>query len=69
MCEIVLQINDDINLEKVVSFLAPYIKNAGIKQMTGESKGKLWDSDMACLQNPWKVDSFTPLRREDIYDR
>jgi hypothetical protein len=69
MSEIVLQINDDINLEGVVSLLAPYIKNAEIKQKTGKPKGKIWDGDMACLQNPWKADFFTPLKRNDLYDR
>jgi hypothetical protein len=69
MSEIVLQISDDIDLEGVVSMLAPYIKNAEIKQTIGESKGKVWDGDMVCLQNPWEVDSFTPLKREDLYDR
>jgi hypothetical protein len=69
MSEIVLHISDDINLEKVVSFLAPYIKNAEIKQTTGTSKGKIWDGDMPCLQDPWTTDSFAPLKREDIYDR
>jgi hypothetical protein len=69
MSEIVLQINDDINLEMVIALLAPYLKNVEIKQTSKASKGKIWDGDMACLQNPWKVDSFTPMKREYLYDR
>jgi hypothetical protein len=69
MNEVILRINDEISLDRVISLLAPYIRNAEIRQTTGESKGKIWDGDMECLQNPWKVDSFTPLKREDLYDR
>jgi hypothetical protein len=69
MSEIVLQISDDISLEGVISMLAPYIKNVELKQATGKLNSKIWDGNMLCLQNPWKIDSFTPLKRKDIYDR
>jgi hypothetical protein len=69
MNEVILRINDEISLDRVVSLLAPYIKNAEIRQTIGESKGKIWDGDIVCLKTPWKIDSFTPLKREELYDR
>jgi hypothetical protein len=69
MSEVILQIDDAIPFEQIVTVLAPYIKDAEIKQAAGESKRKIWDGKMDCLQNPWKVDAFIPLKREELYDR
>jgi hypothetical protein len=69
MSEVILQIDDAIPFEQIVTVLAPYIINAEVKQINGESRHKIWDGDMVCLKNPWKVDSFTPLKRGDLYDR
>jgi hypothetical protein len=37
MSEIVLRLRDDINLERIVALLSPYIKNAEVK-----AAGKSW---------------------------
>jgi hypothetical protein len=69
MSEIVLRLNDDINLEEVVSMLAPYIAKAEIKQIITESKGKIWTGKAEWLDTPIKADSFTPLSREEAHAR
>jgi hypothetical protein len=69
MSEIVLQISDDINLEGVVSMLAPYIAKAEIKQTITESKHKVWDGKAEWLDTPTKVDSFTSLSHEETHAR
>jgi ribosomal protein L31 len=69
MSEIVLQLNDDINLERVVSMLTPYIAKAEIKQAITESKHKIWTGKAEWLDTPIKVDSFSPLSREEAHAR
>jgi hypothetical protein len=69
MSEIILQLDDSVSFEHVIKLLAPYIKNAKIKPAGSRTKYKIWDGNAVCLQNPWKIDSFTPLKREDLYDR
>jgi hypothetical protein len=69
MSEIILQLDDTVSFDHIVTLLAPYIKNAKIKQTDSKTKHKIWDGTIACLQNPWKIESFTPLKREEIYDR
>jgi hypothetical protein len=60
-----LKINDAVSLQKVLKILDPYIKEAVVK----EPPKKIWDGKADWLGNPIKVDSFTPLSREEIYDR
>jgi hypothetical protein len=69
MSEIVLQINDDMSLDQVVALLAPYIAKAEIKQTSVESKHKTWTGKAEWLDTPIKVDSFTPLSREEAHAR
>ncbi|GHV09547.1 hypothetical protein AGMMS50229_19920 [Campylobacterota bacterium] len=65
MSEVVLQINDEITLEKLASLLAPYIAKAEIK----EPRGKIWTGRAEWLDTPIKMDSFTPLSREEVHGR
>jgi hypothetical protein len=65
MSDVVLRIDDAISLQSVLKLLAPYIKEAAVK----EPPKKIWDGKADWLDNPIKVDSFTPLSREEIYDR
>jgi len=65
MSDVVLKINDAVSLQRVLTILAPYIKDAVVK----EPPRKIWDGKADWLVNPIKVDSFTPLSREEIYDR
>jgi hypothetical protein len=65
MNEIVLRINDEINLDKVVSLLAPYIEKAEIKELPG----KVWTGKAEWLLNPVKMVSFSPLTREEAHAR
>jgi hypothetical protein len=65
MGEIVLKINDDISFDKVITLLAPYIANAEIKRTTG----KIWTGKAGWLDTPIKMDSFTPLSREETHAR
>ena len=69
MSEVILQLDDTISFDHIVTLLAPYIKNAEVKRTISESRYKIWDGNMACLQNPWKIESFTPIKRDDLYDR
>jgi hypothetical protein len=69
MSEVILQLDDTVPFDHIVTLLAPYIKNAEIKQFSPESKYKIWDGNMVCLQNPWKIESFAPVKRDEIYDR
>ena len=65
MSEVVLQINDDISLEKIAALLAPYIAKAEIK----EPRGKIWNGKAEWLDAPLKMDAFTPLSREEANAR
>jgi hypothetical protein len=63
--EVVLRINDEISFDKVVSLLAPYIEKAEIK----EPPGKVWTGKAEWLDHPVKMDSFSPLSREEAHAR
>jgi hypothetical protein len=65
MNEVVLRINDEISLDRVVSLLAPYLEKAEIK----EPPGKVWTGKAEWLDNPIKMDSFSPLTREEAHAR
>jgi hypothetical protein len=65
MNEIVLQINDNINFEKMISLLAPYINSAEVK----ETHKKVWTGKAEWLDPPIKMESFTPLSREEAHAR
>jgi hypothetical protein len=63
--EIVLKINDNISFDKVISLLAPYIEKAELIK----AKGKIWTGKAEWLDTPIKMDSFTPLGREETHAR
>jgi hypothetical protein len=65
MGEIVLQINDDVSLDRLMALLGPYIKKAKVK----EPEGKIWDGKAEWLQNPISVNGFTPLSRDEAHAR
>jgi hypothetical protein len=65
MSDVVLKIDDAVSLQRVLTMLAPYIKGAAVK----EPPKKIWNGKADWLDNPIKVDSFTPLSRGEIYDR
>jgi hypothetical protein len=64
MSEIVLQIPDDTNLERIVALLAPFIKKAQVK-----AGGKIWNGKAEWLNHPVKINGFTPLSREEAHER
>jgi hypothetical protein len=65
MTEVVLRINDEISFDRVASFLAPYIEKAEIKELPK----KVWTGKAEWLLNPVKMDSFSPLTREEVHVR
>jgi len=65
MGEIILKINDDIIFDKVIALLAPYIAKVEIKK----ANGKIWTGKAEWLDTPIKMESFTPLSREETNAR
>jgi hypothetical protein len=65
MNEVILRINDEINLDRVVSLLAPYIEKVEVKELPG----KVWTGKAEWLDNPVKMDFFSPLTREEAHAR
>ena len=65
MSEIILKINDDIRLDEVITLLAPYIETAKIKK----TNSKVWIGNADWLNTPVKMESFTPLSREEANAR
>jgi hypothetical protein len=65
MSEIVIQIHDDISFNNVINILAPYIAKAEIKR----TNGKIWNGKAEWLDSPIKMESFTPLSREETHAR
>jgi hypothetical protein len=69
MSEIILQISDEVSFVKITTLLAPYINKAEIKEPQDGSQGKIWTGKADWLEKPFKVDSFTPLTREEAHAR
>jgi hypothetical protein len=74
MSEIVLQISDEVSLDKIVTLLAPYIDKVEIKEpQEGNHRlgfhGKIWTGKADWLENPFKIGSFIPLTREEAHAR
>jgi hypothetical protein len=65
MSEIILRINDDVSFDNVITLLAPYIAKAEIKSTIG----KIWTGKAEWLDTPIKMESFTPLSREEAHAR
>jgi hypothetical protein len=65
MNEVVLRINDEISLDRVLALLTPYIEKAEIK----ETPRKIWTGKAEWLLNPVKMASFSPLTREESHAR
>jgi hypothetical protein len=64
MSEIVLQIKDDVSFDRLMVLLGPY-KAAKVKEL----EGKIWNGKAEWLQNPIKIDGFTPLSRDEAHAR
>jgi hypothetical protein len=64
MSEIILQIHDDTDFERIVACLAPFIKKAEIK-----AAGKIWNGKAEWLNHPVRINGFTPLSREEAHGR
>jgi hypothetical protein len=65
MREIILQVNDDVDFEQISTLLAPFGKRIAMSS----ASPRIWDGSMEWLGEPYVVDSFEPLRRDEIYDR
>jgi hypothetical protein len=65
MREVVLQLNNDVDFEKIKMLLAPLCKEITMLS----ALPKFWDGSMDWLGKPYIVDSFKPLTRDEIYDR
>jgi len=65
MREIVLKINEEINIDKIITLLAPYITKAEIKK----PNGKIWTGKAEWLNTPIKMEAFVPLSREETHAR
>ena len=66
MSEIILQINDDVSMDRLIAMLGPYIKDVQVKQ---SSSGKVWNGKAAWLRHPITIDGFKPLNREEANAR
>ena len=65
MREIILQVNDDVDFEQIITLLAPFGKQIAISS----ASPRIWDDNMDWLGEPYVVDSFKPLGRDEIYTR
>ena len=65
MGDIILKINDDVNFDKIITLLAPYVSAAELKKTIG----KVWTGKAEWLDTPVKMESFTPLTREEANAR
>jgi hypothetical protein len=65
MNEVILHINDEISLARVISLLAPYLEKAEIEA----PPGKVWTGKAEWLDEPVKMDSFSPLTRAEAHAR
>ena len=77
MSEVVLRLDSNDNLEKIMKAISPYFQNVSISTIpltveTPADKPKIWDGKADWLEHPWKWTEktpFKPLTREEIYDR
>jgi hypothetical protein len=61
---VVIEIDDAVSIDKIIETLGPYIKKASIKDCP-----KLFNGKTSWQGGHFKVDSFTPLSRDEIHDR
>jgi hypothetical protein len=66
MSEIIIQINDDVSMDRLMAMLGPYIKDVRVKQ---SPSGKIWNGKAAWLQHPVTANGFKPLSREEANAR
>jgi hypothetical protein len=64
MSEIILQIQDETSLDRIIALLAPYIKGAKVNRT-----GKIWSGKADWLDHPVRIDGFKPLSREEAHER
>jgi hypothetical protein len=79
MSEVVLRLDNNNDIDKIMQAISPYFQTVSITTVPMEcfthfvqnvGSPKIWDGDMAWLGKPWNVDaSFKPLTRAEIYDR
>jgi hypothetical protein len=65
MREIILQVNDDVDFEQIRTLLAPFGKRIAMSS----ASPRICDDSTDWLGEPYVVDSFKPLGRDEIYDR
>jgi hypothetical protein len=63
MQNIILQVSDDVDINKIISLLEPFGKTLSVGSDKELSKNTSW------LGAIYKVQDFKPLRREELYDR
>jgi hypothetical protein len=65
MQSIILQVSDEVDINKIISLLEPFGKAHTIGSLPdkGTSENTSW------LGTIYKVRDFKPLRREELYDR
>jgi hypothetical protein len=63
MQNIILQVSDDVDINKIISLLEPFGKTLSVGSDKELSKNTSW------LGEIYKVQDFKPLRREELYDR
>ncbi|MDR1908729.1 MAG: hypothetical protein LBQ35_02315 [Spirochaetaceae bacterium] len=64
MQNIILQVSDDVDINKIISLLEPFGKTPlSVGYDKALSENKPW------LGTIYKVQDFKPLKREELYDR
>lgn len=77
MSEVVLHLDDESNVEKIMKAISPYFQNVSITTMplniaAKENAPKIWKGKADWLEHPWEWKEktpFVPLTRNEIYDR
>jgi hypothetical protein len=63
MQNIILQVSDDVDINKIISLLEPFGKTLSVGYDKELSENTSW------LGTIYKVQDFKPLKREELYDR
>jgi hypothetical protein len=65
MQSIILQVSDEVDINKIISLLEPFGKAHTIETSPGKGMGE----NMSWLGTIYKVRDFKPLGREELHDR
>jgi hypothetical protein len=65
MQSIILQVSDEVDINKIISLLEPFGKTHTIGSLPEKSTSE----KTSWLGKIYKVRDFKPLRREELYDR